>query len=343
MMRKIEKKIAQSFKAKEALYTTNGTSALYLCFLHCKNLGKYKVALPSIICPQVACAALKAGLELVFSQPNLKDYNIDFKALKKLYKKEKFDILCLAHLYGHLCDERLFDFAKKHKILLIEDSAQSYKINPKSDFSVLSFGHTKFLSNANAGGAILSSCHKLAPLKHLNSKLALKPKNLNELFEKYKKEFYSLNPLDKNYFQRLKNLFLKYCFIFKATRKNKILEKKLLSFQKKCRLRKEKMKLYQRHLKHGLIKEARLNKDSISWRYTFRLIKDREKFLYKLREKNVDCSSWYMNNEKIFEAQISPKSAYLERQLVNLWCDESISKKQILKNIKMIKAIISSL
>ena len=50
-----------------------------------------------------------------------------------------------------------------------------------------------------------------------------------------------------------------------------------------------------------------------------------------------------MNNEKIFEAQISPKSAYLERQLVNLWCDESISKKQILKNIKMIKAIISSL
>lgn len=341
-MTKLERKIARAFNAPKAFYTANGTSALYLCFLHAKNLGKRKVALPSIICPQVACAALKAGLKIYFCEPNFKDYNSDFKAIKALYKKEKFDILLVAHLYGHLCDERIFDFAKTHQILLIEDSAQTYKVNPKSDFSVLSFGHTKFLANEGRGGGIVSFCHKLKAFKTLNKELPLIPTHLNALFEEYRQRYYSLNPLDKDYLKTLKNLLLEYCFIFKDKKKNKILESKLSKLSQICKQRKEKARLYAKLLSHPLIKKPTTRKGSVAWRYTFRITKGRDEFLQALRAKNIDCSSWYMNNEKIFDAHISPKSARLEREIVNLWCDESINKKQIKENIKTIQAIISS-
>ena len=341
-MTRLERKISHAFNVPRALYTANGTSALYLCFFRAKILGKNKIALPSIICPQVVSAALKAGLKIYFCEPNFKDYNSDFKAIKALYKKEKFDILLVAHLYGHLCDERVFDFAKTHKILLIEDSAQTYKVNPKSDFSVLSFGHTKFLSNAGGGG-IVSFKHNLSPLKALNKELLPRPFNLNELFDEYKKTYYALNPLDKNYLNELKNLFLKYCFIFKDERKNELLSAKLTSLYKISKQRKQKAKLYQKLLKHKLIKQPEIQKGSIAWRYTFRMKNFRDELLQALRAKGIDCSSWYMNNEKIFGFKISPKSARLEKEIVNLWCDESISKKQIKQNIKIILAIISQL
>ena len=340
-MTKLERKIAQAFNVPRALYTANGTSALYICFLQAKILGKNKIALPSIICPQVACAAIKAGLKIYFCKPNFKDYNSDFNAIKALYKKEKFDILLVAHIYGHLCDGRVFDFAKKHEILIIEDSAQTYKVNPKSDFSVLSFGYAKFLFNYNGGGGIVSFKHSLSPLKALNKKL-LQKQNKN-LFDEYKKAYYSLNPLDKNYLNELKSLLLKYCFIFKDKRKNEILEQKLAKLPKICKQRKEKAALYQKLLKHKLIKQPSIKNGSIAWRYTFRMKNFRDELLQALRAKGIDCSSWYMNTEKIFNAKISPKSAQLEKEIVNLWCDESISKKQIKENIKFILKIIPKL
>lgn len=151
-MNALELALAKKFKAKHCLYTHSGTTALYLCFLYAKKQGKNKILMPSIICPQVFIAALKAGLKIFVCDVKLSDYTLSFKALKRHFRTHHFDILLLAHVYGHFCDKKIIDFCKNNNIFIIEDSAQTYRINQESNFSILSFGHTKFLQNAYGGG-----------------------------------------------------------------------------------------------------------------------------------------------------------------------------------------------
>lgn len=334
-MNALEEKIALKFNAKEAFYTGSGTSALYLIFKYLKQSKKDKILIPSLVCPQVACAAIKADCKVEFVDANLNDYTISLEDCIKIYNKNPFDVLVLVHIYGHFCDERIIQFCREKNIFIIEDSAQTYKINPKCDLSVLSFGHTKFLENPLWGGVVFSSKISLDEFRNLNKSLNLKACDFRLKYEKYRKDYYSLNQKDKDFFEKLQNLLLDNTFFFSADF-NPYIEEKLSNLNQICQERKEKMQIYQNLLKSSLIIHPVLSKDAIPWRYTFRYLGDRDKLLKKLREKGIDCSSWYLPSNLIFTKQRQENSELLSKQLINLWLDEKISKEKIQKDIKII-------
>ncbi|TKX28066.1 DegT/DnrJ/EryC1/StrS family aminotransferase [Campylobacter estrildidarum] len=336
-MNLLEEKISTHFNTLESLYTGSGTSALFLIFKYLKSKNKNKVLIPSLVCPQVVSAALKAGVWVIFADVNLEDYTLSYESCKKNYDENPYDALVLVHLYGHFCDERIIDFCQEKDIFIIEDCAQTYKINPKCDVSVLSFGHTKFLENELWGGVILSSKIPLDILREFNKELTLKIDK--QKFDEYRLKYYALDTKDKNYFKNLKNLLLDYTFVF-GSGDNPYIEEKLSQLDSVCKKRKENMQIYQNFLKHELILHPKPNLNSIAWRYTFRYLGDREKLLERLRKNGIDCSSWYLPSHLIFEGKTQVNSEILSKELINLWCDEKISKEQIKDNIKIILSLL---
>ncbi|TKX28388.1 DegT/DnrJ/EryC1/StrS family aminotransferase [Campylobacter aviculae] len=187
------------------------------------------------------------------------------------------------------------------------------------------------------GGAILSSKISLNALRELNEELNLKVDK--QKFEEYRLKYYALNPKDEDYFKNLKNLLLDYTFVFGSS-DNPCLEEKLSKLSNICEKRKENMQIYQNFLKHELILHPKFNLKSITWRYTFRYLGDREKLLENLRKNGIDCSSWYLPSHLIFGGKTQKNSEILSKELINLWCDEKISKDQIKDNIKIILSLL---
>ena len=336
-MNQLEEKISAYFNTLETLYTGSGTSALFLIFKYLKLKNKNKVLIPSLVCPQVISIALKAGIDVIFADVNLKDYTLLYESCIKNYDENPYDALVLVHLYGHFCDEKIIDFCQNKNIFIIEDCAQTYEVNPKCDVSVLSFGHTKFLENELWGGAILSSKISLNSLRKFNKELTLRVDK--QKFDEYRLKYYALDLKNENYFKNLKDLLLKYTFVF-GSDLNPYVEKRLNQLDYICKKRQENMQIYQKFLQHEFILHPEPNLKSIAWRYTFRYLGDREKLLERLRKVRIDCSSWYLPSHLIFEGKNQKNSEILSKELINLWCDEKMSKEQIKDNINIILSLL---
>ncbi|HHP0358927.1 TPA: DegT/DnrJ/EryC1/StrS family aminotransferase [Campylobacter jejuni] len=333
-MCEIEKLLSFKFNHENLLYTGSGTSALYLIFSYLKKQGKSKIAIPSLVCPQVSCAAFKAGCELVFIDVSLCSYTLDYESCVALYIKYSYDALVLVHLYGHFCDERIWKFCLENDIFIIEDCAQTYKIDFRAHASILSFGHTKFLENNSWGGVIfVYSKEILQDLYTMNEHSEFK--DFKIFFEEYRQKYYALDSKDLHYFSKLKSLLLDYTLIFKAQNYGN-LKTKLNNLEMICKNRREKMQIYQENLVHRDIIHPKLSHNCISWRYTFRYLGDRQKLLERLRLLRIDCSSWYIPSHRIFQSKILKNAEILSHQLINLWLDEKISKKEIFKNVDII-------
>lgn len=336
-MNQLEEKISAYFNTLETLYTGSGTSALFLIFKYLKLKNKNKVLIPSLVCPQVVSIALKAGIDVIFADVNLKDYTLLYESCIKNYDENPYDALVLVHLYGHFCDEKIIDFCQNKNIFIIEDCAQTYKVNSKCDVSVLSFGHTKFLENELWGGAILSSKFSLNSLRKFNKELTLRVDK--QKFDEYRLKYYALDLKNENYFKNLKDLLLNYTFVF-GSDLNPYVEKRLNQLDYICKKRQENMQIYQNFLQHEFILHPEPNLKSIAWRYTFRYLGDREKLLERLRKVGIDCSSWYLPSHLIFEGKNQKNSEILSKELINLWCDEKMSKEQIKDNINIILSLL---
>ncbi|EAK3674114.1 hypothetical protein BZ119_08605 [Campylobacter jejuni] len=336
-MNQLEEKISAYFNTLETLYTGSGTSALFLIFKYLKLKNKNKVLIPSLVCPQVVSIALKAEIDVIFADVNLKDYTLLYESCIKNYDENPYDALVLVHLYGHFCDEKIIDFCQNKNIFIIEDCAQTYKVNPKCDVSVLSFGHTKFLENELWGGAILSSKISLNSLRKFNKELTLRVDK--QKFDEYRLKYYALDLKNENYFKNLKDLLLNYTFVF-GSDLNPYVEKRLNQLDYICKKRQENMQIYQKFLQHKFILHPEPNLKSIAWRYTFRYLGDREKLLERLRKVGIDCSSWYLPSHLIFEGKNQKNSEILSKELINLWCDEKMSKEQIKDNINIILSLL---
>ncbi|ANE36450.1 aminotransferase, DegT/DnrJ/EryC1/StrS family [Campylobacter iguaniorum] len=336
-MNGLEKSISLKFNAKDCIYTASGTSALYSCFRHLKDIGCKNILIPNIICPQVSCASIKAGLEPIFGDINLDNFTLSFDSVKESYERFGFKSLVLAHIYGHICDERIIDFCKEKSIFIVEDCAQTYKIDKNSDFAILSFGHTKFLQNEMGGGVVLSNKY-LDKIRLINDTLTLRPSDYIKAFDEYRNRYYAIDKHKADYYNKIRELLLEYTLLYKES-ENEVLEEKLNRLDDICIARRKKAKIYQSELKHQFIINPKISNDTVPWRWTFRFIgQNRDEFLQKLRSKNIDCSSWYECNDKIFNGKCCDlkNSRIFEKQVVNLWLDESISESQIKQNIDII-------
>ncbi|RDU55929.1 aminotransferase [Helicobacter sp. MIT 99-10781] len=161
--------------AKYCVGVGSGYDALFLILKAYKELGKLRdfdeVIVPTNSYVASAFAITQNNLTPIFAPPREKDFLLDCSALDSLLSPRTRAIMPV-HLFGQLCDMRaILDFAKKHDLLVIEDSAQAHgayfaNFNTESkplkragsyaNAGAFSFYPAKNLGALGDGGAVVS-------------------------------------------------------------------------------------------------------------------------------------------------------------------------------------------
>jgi len=141
-----------------------GTDALHLSYI----LSDIKKD-DEVICPVFTCTAtniplLYIGAKIKFADIDPETLNISVDHVEKLITK-KTKAIVFVNYGGLICNlEKLNYLAKKHKILLIQDAAQSLgaKFNQKSiaklaDFTIFSFQAIKHITSGDGGALCIKN------------------------------------------------------------------------------------------------------------------------------------------------------------------------------------------
>ncbi len=175
LVKNFEKKFAKFIGTKYAVGVNSGTAALHLSIL-CHNFKKgKKVLVPAITFSATAASILYCGLKPKFVDINPNNLTLDFEDLKRKYSKDCVAIICV-HMGGHPCQmEKILPWAKKKKLLIIEDCAETCgaiykrrKLGTWSDISCFSFEEKKIITTGDGGMICLNNKDKFNKLKSLS-------------------------------------------------------------------------------------------------------------------------------------------------------------------------------
>ena len=147
----------------------NGLDALVLS-LKALGIGEGdEVIVPSNTYIATALAVTYVGANPVFSEPDIRTFNIDpYKIEEKITENTK--AIIPVHLYGQPCDmDPIMELAKKYQLFVIEDCAQAHgalykgkKIGTFGDAAGFSFYPGKNLGALGDAGAVVTNCKELA-------------------------------------------------------------------------------------------------------------------------------------------------------------------------------------
>lgn len=147
---------------RNIIFTNKGRDALYICL---KNIGIKKS--DEVIMPAYTSKIVKKTLnslcKAVMVDIDINTLNIDIKKIEQAITKNTKAIV-IVHTFGNPCTiDKIISIAKKHKLISIEDCAQSlgsrYKgkfVGYFGDYSFFAFGYAKDLAIFK-GGALLSN------------------------------------------------------------------------------------------------------------------------------------------------------------------------------------------
>jgi len=162
-----EEKFAEYCETKYCVGVCNGTMALHLALV-CLGIGKGdEVIIPDFTMIASAFAVCYTGATPVFVDADKNTWNIDpLKIEEKITKKTK--AIMPVSIFGNPCDmEKIANIAKKHKLYLIEDAAESHgaeykgqKIGSLADITAFSFFANKNLTTGE-GGAVVTNNESL--------------------------------------------------------------------------------------------------------------------------------------------------------------------------------------
>lgn len=168
-----EKNFASYCGTKHCIGVGNGLDALILILRAYKELGKLsdgdEVLVPANTYIASILAISQNNLKPVLIEPDISTYNIDPKKIET-HLTSKTKAIMPVHLYGQLADmEAINQIARKHKLLVIEDSAQAHgasdlrgkKAGNLGDASGFSFYPGKNLGALGDGGAITTNDDEL--------------------------------------------------------------------------------------------------------------------------------------------------------------------------------------
>ena len=174
---KFEKEFANYHERKFCLMTPSCTMAIYLS-LKALNIKKDdEIIVPDVTWTATVSPIVELGAKPIFVDVNKNDWCINTeKIIEKISKKTK--AIFAVDLFGNMPNmEKLKIISKKHKILLLEDSAEALgsqlngvKAGKFGDVSFHSFHRTKTITSGE-GGVLLTD----------NKKLFLKAKLLRDL------------------------------------------------------------------------------------------------------------------------------------------------------------------
>lgn len=168
-----EKEFSNYCGTKHCIGLANGLDALTLCLRAWKEMGKIsdgdEVIVPANTYIASILAITENNLVPVLVEPCDDSFNIDPNKIESVITK-KTKVVLQVHLYGQLSDVELIrDIAKKHNLLVLEDSAQSHgaekngiKSGAWGDASAFSFYPGKNLGAMGDAGAITTNDSDLA-------------------------------------------------------------------------------------------------------------------------------------------------------------------------------------
>lgn len=246
-----EQNFAQYCGTKHCIGVANGLDALTLTLRAWKIMGKLndgdEVLVPANTYIASILSILENDLTPVFVEPNEATFNIDLKELEsKITKKTK--VILPVHLYGQISDmEEIVVLAKKHQLLILEDSAQSHGASIKGkkcgnwgDASGFSFYPGKNLGALGDAGAITTNDDKLAEI--------LKALRNYGSHEKYKNLFQGVNSrLDE---LQAAILTVKLKHLDEQTEKRKIIATKYLAGMKNAEIILPQVRNKEEHVWH---------------------------------------------------------------------------------------------
>ena len=192
LVTKFENEISKYTKSKYVVATITGTSAIHISLIVLDIKRNNEVFLPSFNFVAAANAITYCGAIPHFLDINKEDLSVDPKKFE-IYLKENFKNLngvcvnkktrrtvkaiIVPHIFGHSAKiEEIIKIAKKYKIFVIEDAAESLGTFYKNkhtgtfgDLGILSFNGNKIIT-AGGGGAVMTG----------NKSYAMKIRNLTE-------------------------------------------------------------------------------------------------------------------------------------------------------------------
>lgn len=152
----------------------NGTDALQIALMALKLKPGDEVIVPAFTYVAAAEAIALLGLIPVPVDVDSKTFNLNASKIEQAISRQTKAII-VVHLFGQACDmEKIGEIAKKYKLFLIEDNAQSIgaeylfkdgvrkKTGTIGDIGTTSFFPTKPLACLGDGGALMTSNPDLA-------------------------------------------------------------------------------------------------------------------------------------------------------------------------------------
>lgn len=193
---KFEAEFAKYCGVKYSIGVANGLDALSLTLRAWKEMGKLldgdEVLVPANTYIASVLAITENNLNPVFVEPNEETMNLSLSGMERLIGP-RTKVILPVHLYGRLVEMPLIiEFARKHSLLVLEDSAQAHgamlnnqKAGSWGDASGFSFYPGKNLGALGDAGAITTNdtdlCEMLMALRNYGSR------------EKYKNIFLGVN------------------------------------------------------------------------------------------------------------------------------------------------------
>tara|TARA_B100000963_G_scaffold196536_1_gene171044 strand:+ start:6812 stop:7933 length:1122 start_codon:yes stop_codon:yes gene_type:complete len=163
-----EKEFAAFHKTKHAIALSNGTAALEVA-LYASGIRKGdEVIVPSFTIISVALAVLRIGAIPRFVDVDCDTWNIDPDLVEDLIN-EKTRAIIGVHSFGHPFNaERILKIVSKHKLILIEDTAESMASKYKGslcgtfgDVATFSLYANKLITTGE-GGIIITNSDEIA-------------------------------------------------------------------------------------------------------------------------------------------------------------------------------------
>ena len=164
-----EKKFAEWQGSKHAVSAATGTAALHVA-LTAMGIGPGdEVIVPSYTFIASSFSVVQAGAIPRFADVNIEDHCISVESAEKLVN-ERTKAIMPVHLYGNVCDmDKINAFAKKHKLLVIEDNAEAFggsykgkKTGTLGDIAACSFCQSKTFTTGGEGGMVTTDNEEFA-------------------------------------------------------------------------------------------------------------------------------------------------------------------------------------
>jgi perosamine synthetase len=169
-----EQEFARYHSARHGLAVSNGTVALHLALVALDIGAGDEVIVPDLTFAASINAVLYTGATPVLVDVDPETWTMNAAKLEEVVTPKTRAIMPV-HLYGHPCDmDPLLEFAKKHKLLVIEDCAEAlgatYKgrrVGTYGDVGCFSFFGNKLITTGEGGMILFNNAEVFANARQL--------------------------------------------------------------------------------------------------------------------------------------------------------------------------------